>query len=98
MTTKAELEAELAALKKELRERDARAERDTSSSGHENATSSGKGKAFSDWMADHGVAPEDAEAALRHLGDELAELHEKSPILTTVAIFGAGVLLGRMLR
>ena len=98
MTTKAELEAELAALKAELKRRDAEADTAASSATPEDATDGEKGKTAADWLADHGVAPEDAEAALRHLGDELAELHERSPILTTIAVFGAGVLLGRMLR
>ncbi len=89
MATKAELEAELTALKKEL---DAAKE---ASADVVDASPVDTG-AFKRALADAGLAPEDIEAVWDQFSGELGALQQKNPMLMLVGAVALGFLLGRM--
>jgi len=89
MATKAELEVELAALKKEL---DAAKE---ASADTVEASPIDTG-ALKKALADAGLAPEDIEAVWDQLSGELGALQQKNPMLTLVGAVALGFVLGRL--
>ncbi|MBK0326627.1 hypothetical protein I5535_04900 [Rhodobacteraceae bacterium F11138] len=89
MATKAELEAELADLRKQLAERAAEASQNVQSEAP---------AALSDMLAAHGLSPEDITRAWDQLSREIGSLPQNRPLMTAVAAFGIGFVLGRMSR
>ena len=92
MATKAELEAELKALREQLEE-----QQDSDADESDTQPSSGLDVAsLKRTLADAGLAPEDIEAVWDQLSTELGNLQQKNPMLTLVGTFALGFMLGRM--
>ncbi len=86
MATKAELEAELAELRKQVSEGAAEAGEAVS---HAPA-------ALVEMLKGHGVDTDDIPALWENLSAELTKLPQNKPMMTAIAAFGLGFLLGRM--
>lgn len=86
MATKAELEAELAELRKQIAQRDAPDE------GAENSAPT----MLSDYMSSHGFDAKDIAELWEQLSKELGHLPQNKPLLTALGVFALGVMLGRM--
>ncbi len=110
MVTKAELEAELAELKRELAEREATeaaAEADAPQDRTEPAGPDEKTapdpveqmrEALAEALKSHGVDPADLDldGLWKQLSDEIADLARQRPALTAVTAFALGFILGRV--
>ena len=94
MATKAQLEAELAALKAQLA--DAAAKPEPEPEPEAEPTQSDEQNAFAALLRDHGVDTKDIEALWAQFSTELSDMPEQKPLLTAVAAFGLGFALGRM--
>ncbi|MBO9449753.1 hypothetical protein J7426_05765 [Tropicibacter sp. R16_0] len=94
MATKAQLEAELAALKSQLAASNAKPapEPEPDPEPEQNDEQS----AFTALLKEHGVDTHDIDALWAQFSSELSDLPEKKPLLTAVAAFGLGFALGRM--
>ena len=98
MATKAELEAELAALRAELADRSKTAS-DAGAGDAEPASSSSGDRdpsALDRLLAEHGIEDIDTAKLLEQLSDELGGLPQNKPILTALAAFVLGFAFGRL--
>ncbi|MEM8630652.1 MAG: hypothetical protein AAGF74_05400 [Pseudomonadota bacterium] len=89
MATKAELEAELAALKLEMNA----PANDPAEADPEPKSGDTRLEAF---FADHGLSKDDLEALWSQFSKELGDLPHEKPITLALGAFGLGFLLGRM--
>jgi hypothetical protein len=103
MPTKAELEAELAAVKKELdasRGADATTDDGTATDTEDDpdaGSGGGTGSAAIDkLLAENGIETADIRALMDAFGSELGQLPQNKPVLTALGAFGLGFVLGRM--
>lgn len=107
MTTKAELEAEVAALRHAIEERDkvletnAREDDEKANSPaaddvHEGAQRSSS--MIEDALKQYGIEPDDLDAIWEKLSVELNHLPRDKPILTHAVAFALGFILGRMTK
>lgn len=110
MVTKAELEAELAELKRELAEREAQeasARQDAPQERTEQTETDEKTaaasvdqmrEALTEALKSHGVDPADLDldGLWKQLSDEIADLARQRPALTAVTAFALGFILGRV--
>lgn len=100
MTTKAELEAELKQLKDEMKQRDAAS--DTATSTPKETAKKGADTAdaslsdLSDVLKAKGLDPTEIEHLWAQVSSELDDFPNRKPLLTAVAAFGLGFMLGRM--
>ena len=90
MATKAELEAELAALRAELAQKDAPA--------NDVGPPEEEADSWRGILKDHGFDPDDLGGAAQELMNELKTLQQDKPMLVLAAAFVLGVLLGRSSR
>lgn len=100
MVTKAELAAELAALKEELSARKtAAAAQETTRESAETETGAAEGgkAALAEFLKSHGIDEDslDIDALWQRLSDEIGAVAGKQPVLTGIAIFALGFMLGR---
>ncbi len=93
MATKAELEAELADLRKKLADTKADAKADDAPEPDEDPPASTGGLAGI--LAEHDVKTEDLEDLWNQLVKELDGLPQRKPLLTAAAAFALGFILGR---
>lgn len=92
MATKAELESELAALKAEMKARD-----EESDTGETQASSSdSEADAIKAKLAEAGLDPADIEAVWDQLKNEFGAFQQKNPMLSLVAVFALGFVMGRV--
>lgn len=109
MATKAELEAELEALRKELAKRDQITQPLGEAAGKAGAALRDTGAALRDKGADgaaaladllreHGLDPSEAEAIWNSLSQDLTRQARDNPLLTALLAFGLGFLAGRITR
>lgn len=100
MTTKAELEAELAALKNQLNQRDSKpappSQRAEPAEQTASETTDIPLAGISDFLKTHGLGVEDLESLWAQVNSELDGLPNKKPLLTAVGAFGLGFVLGRI--
>lgn len=89
MATKAELEAELADLRKQLADGAKQAAQDASTEAP---------AAFSDMLKSQGLTVEDISTLWQQFARELGNLPQNKPLITAIAAFGIGFMLGRMGR
>ena len=97
MATKAELAAELDVLRAKLAARDAPDAPDTDQPAPEKT--SDPDPQTGDWaemLWAQGLDPTDTQALLSQLSDELGTLPSNKPLITAIAAFGVGFVLGRM--
>lgn len=96
MATKAELEAELASLKKQLAEREALSTSQTAAENVETAVDEIGGPTGDDLDEAFAALREgDLGALAQQLKDEIKGLPLNSPVLTTIVAFLLGYMLGR---
>ncbi|MBJ6370539.1 hypothetical protein [Sedimentitalea arenosa] len=88
MATKAELEAELAELRKQIADRDAK----DAAAKPQTAPQA----TLTDYLESYGLDQQEIEALLEQIGTELGNLPKTKPLLTLLGAFGVGVLLGRL--
>lgn len=105
MATKAELEKELAALKKELAAQQAEAAAAGAEAADEIARAARSGaeqgmQAMEDFLKSHGIDTSDLdiEGIWQRLSGEVSDFTARQPMLTVIACFGLGFILGRMSR
>lgn len=91
MATKAELEDELAALRKELEH--ARAETPTETDSTDPAET--HASTLKKVLADHGVEADTIEGLAESLMDELKVLQKEKPLTLALAAFALGLVVGR---
>lgn len=110
MATKAELESELEALKKEMAEKTAKAvaaadsgtdsAADTIRKASETARAAAQGgkESLIEFLRSHGIDGDnlDIETLWQQMSDEAGDIARKQPVLTGVAIFALGFVLGRV--
>ncbi len=103
MATKAELAAELANLKAEMERRDAIPDtipdedtRPSQSDPQPDPDQERQTGAWNRMLASHGLDPDDTRALLGQLSEELGDLPANKPLITAIAAFGLGFVLGRM--
>ena len=101
MTTKAELEAELAELRQQMDEdpdaSEAEAEADTGQEAQPEVDSDGTGHpALDRILHDHGISPEEIRGLMDQFNKELGHLPQSKPLLTALGAFALGFALGRM--
>ena len=89
MATKAELEAELAVLRRQLAERDKAAKERTAETAKEPAD---------DPDTDGETSGEDWDALFKEIVEEFENLPQKRPLLVAAGIFAFGWLIGRSSR
>lgn len=86
MPTKAELEDELKALKEDrAREQEDQDDQDPPEK-----------QTLADMLSGHGVDKDQIDALWAQLSEELGHLPERKPLMTAVAAFGLGFIIGRM--
>lgn len=90
MATKAELQEELAQLKAQMAQRDA--PDDVAQAKQADDATSGWGE----MLRSHGLDAADTEALMTKLSEELGDLPRNKPLITAIAAFGVGFVLGRM--
>lgn len=101
MVTKAELEAQLAELKRERAERERAAgkgaERDPAATGADD-TAAGMKAALEEALRAHGIDTDDLDLdkLWQQVSEEAGALARERPALTAIAIFALGFVLGRM--
>lgn len=103
MTTKAELETELAALRKEMAERDkmletTASERQTEPGPEDKNAAPPRLSMIEDALKQYGIEPDDLDAIWEKLSAELNHLPRDKPILTHAVAFALGFILGRMTK
>ncbi|WP_146345303.1 hypothetical protein [Falsiphaeobacter marinintestinus] len=86
MPTKAELEDELKALKED-RARDQKDQDDQDPP---------EKQTLADMLSSHGVDKDQIDALWSQFSEELGHLPERKPLMTVVAAFGLGFIIGRM--
>lgn len=97
MATKAELEAELRALKASL----ASQEKTPGRAPEPEPTPAPEASArasLEEMLGAHGIAPEDITTLWDQFTEEFGDLPHQKPLLTAIAAFGLGFVLGRMSR
>lgn len=94
MATKAQLEAELATLKQQLEDRETVHE--TPAKADVEPDNPDEQSAFSGLLKEHGFEGHEIDALWEQFSTELGDFPEKKPLLTAVAAFGLGFVLGRM--
>ncbi|MFA3915581.1 hypothetical protein [Ruegeria hyattellae] len=90
MATKAELEAELAALRAQLADKPATAEPGPEVDDDRSS--------FDRMLADHGIDSSELDALWAQFSKELGDFPVQKPLLTTIAAFGLGFALGRVTK
>jgi len=109
MATKAELTAELKLLKEKMAQADAAPEDRSvpAQSGIESRAGSGAGSEtaapdtdgsglFASVLKQHGIAADDIDELWKQFSSELGDLAEKKPLVTAIAAFALGFVVGRM--
>lgn len=99
MTTKAELEAELAELRQQMDEvPDAsEAEADTRQEAQPEVDTNGTGHpALDGILHDHGISSDEIRSLMDQFSEELGHLPQNKPLLTALGAFALGVVVGRM--
>ncbi len=101
MATKAELQAELTELRRQLRDRPEAAPEtaapDTAESSPEpEAPHRSMQTAFEQLLKDHGLSSDDMRGLMDQLNEELGHLPQDKPLLTALGAFGLGFVLGRL--
>lgn len=94
MATKAELEAELAALKAQLAATPAAAE----PTGEAEPVPGEMRSSFDKMLAGHGIDSSELDALWAQFSKELGDFPTQKPLLTTIAAFGLGFALGRITK
>ncbi|MEX0348601.1 MAG: hypothetical protein AB3N15_04180 [Paracoccaceae bacterium] len=94
MATKAELEAELAALKAQLADRSETTEPKTEAEPEVGEVRS----SFDKMLAGHGIESSELDALWAQFSKELGDFPTQKPLLTTIAAFGLGFTLGRITK
>ncbi len=98
MSTKAQLEAELVALRAEMAEMQAdRAQRaePSENDGLEQPTETAEVADGDDGAAD--MARDDLEQGLRDIASEIQAVAERNPAIALIGVFVAGLILGRLM-
>ncbi len=98
MSTKAQLEAELVALRAEMAEMQAdRAQRaePSENDGLEQPTETAEVADGDDGAA--GMARDDLEQGLRDIASEIQAVAERNPAIALIGVFVAGLILGRLM-
>lgn len=100
MATKAELEAELAALKAELaRDRaEAQANAATPAAPDDDGTATSRPEGLHQLLADNGIDVDSVEAFGSDLSKQLVALQKEQPIVVLIGAFALGCLVGRAFR
>jgi hypothetical protein len=88
MATKAELEAELADLRKKMEE--------TASRAADAASGVEPPAAFADMLSRHGIESADISDLWAKLSDELGPLTQNKTLMAAIGVFGLGFVLGRL--
>lgn len=96
MATKAELEEELIALKRELKERDAPTEPQKDAP-EDPVAEDGSSQVvrLKDALKGHGIDADDLGAVGERLVQELSQLQKEKPIVVLIAAFALGCIVGR---
>jgi hypothetical protein len=94
MATKAELQAELEKLRAEMAE-DKAPDTSTDASAPEPAKTTPL-DGWTEMLKSHGLDATDTQALMTQLSDELGDLPKNKPLITAIAAFGVGFVLGRM--
>ncbi len=99
MATKAELEVELAALRRELKQRD---DEDKSPSSDvvaaKPADQSPDANGIQQLLDEHGINAETVDAFKDNLLEELTELQKDKPLVILVAALALGIVIGRAFK
>jgi ElaB/YqjD/DUF883 family membrane-anchored ribosome-binding protein len=102
MATKAQLEAELAALRAKLAESQAAKATASQDAARKAADKQGSAPADADTVTsileDHDIRPEELEDVWHQFVAELEEFPQRKPLLTAAAAFALGFILGRATR
>lgn len=88
MATKAELEAELAKLRKQIAARDAEEVAQQAAAPPQ--------PALADYLEQYGLDEKDIEVLWNQIATEVGNLPQKKPLLTLLGALGLGIVLGRM--
>ncbi|WP_425046405.1 hypothetical protein [Primorskyibacter sp. S87] len=101
MATKAQLEAELAALKAQLASRPESSTADPASVSEESASAGTAEEAkdrFTELLREQGIDPTEIETLWSSLSHELEDLTRDKPLVTAIAAFALGFALGRITK
>lgn len=93
MATKAQLEAELAELRAQL----AKAQSDADQTADQPDSDEPRG-VFDDMMTRYGLNHGELDALWAQFSKELGDFPTQKPMLTTIAAFALGVMLGRLTK
>ncbi len=99
MTTKAELEAELAELRQQLDEALAPDEADADAEAEEQPGDETVGTghpALDQILREHGLSADEIRGMMDQFNEELGDLPQNKPLLTALGAFALGFVLGRM--
>ncbi|WP_372573922.1 hypothetical protein [Ruegeria jejuensis] len=92
MATKAELEAELAALRAQLADKPAEPDPEPAPEAEDDRST------FDRMLAGHGIDSSELDALWAQFSKELGDFPTQKPLLTTIAAFGLGFALGRITK
>lgn len=102
MATKAELERELADLRRQINERPETDETEggdaATPQGEEDKAASTGHPTIDHLLKGQGIAADEIQQLLDQLNEELGQLPQEKPLLTALGAFGLGFVLGRMSR
>ena len=90
MATKAQLEAEVAELKRQLAEQQTQREEAKPEASNSEDDAGGAGI-----LEELGIKGDDMQALWEQFSEELGGFPERKPLLTMIGVFAAGFLLGR---
>ena len=99
MATKAELEGEVALLRRQNEALRSKAEQPSASDENQDPSSDIHLPAqLSDALKEHGIDASDVEALGNQLVDEVTKLHKDHPLITLLGVFLVGCIVGRAFR
>jgi len=97
MATKAELQAELEQLRAQMTQRRESDDGESSAEADEAGTNDAQPQdGWASLLKSQGLDATDTEALLEQLSEELGDLPHNKPLITSIAAFGVGFVLGRM--
>jgi hypothetical protein len=99
MATKAELDAELTTLKREIKQRNATAEPSRSDvNTSEDADQTSEPEDLQQLLDEHGINEESVKDFKANLLKELTELQKEKPLVALVAVLAVGIIIGRTFK
>jgi hypothetical protein len=93
MATKAELEAELKALRKQMASHAKDAAETVEDAG---SSAQDAAETLAEMLKSHGISKEDAQELWGRVSQELGEIPQNKPLLMSVGAFSIGFALGRL--